>query len=121
MPVEAEDAGFEVRDCLLVVGARTQRVWLLRKPLKEPTVAAQILATGTGALWIDGCRVSYQSEADRANAFPGGTLTSREAKKGGLGCGYVDGKRIGFSAVFGGALAVQSRACTWGGVQEIGH
>jgi hypothetical protein len=31
--------------------------WLLRKPLACPTVAAQVLATGTGALNVDGCRV----------------------------------------------------------------
>lgn len=31
--------------------------WLFRKPLALPTVAAQVMATGTGALNIDGCRV----------------------------------------------------------------
>jgi hypothetical protein len=30
---------------------------LARKPLACPTVAAQVLATGTGALNVDGCRV----------------------------------------------------------------
>jgi len=32
--------------------------WLARKPLQEDTVAEQVLATGTGALNIDGCRVA---------------------------------------------------------------
>ena len=32
--------------------------WLARKPLKEKTVAEQVLATGTGALNIDACRIS---------------------------------------------------------------
>lgn len=34
--------------------------WLLRKPLSEPTVARQVLATGTGAINIDACRVGYE-------------------------------------------------------------
>jgi site-specific DNA-methyltransferase (adenine-specific) len=32
--------------------------WLARKPLQKDTVAEQVLATGTGALNIDGCRVA---------------------------------------------------------------
>jgi DNA modification methylase len=32
--------------------------WLARKPLQEKTVAEQVLATGTGAINIDGCRVA---------------------------------------------------------------
>ncbi len=31
--------------------------WLVRKPLEEKTVAKQVLATGTGAINVDGCRV----------------------------------------------------------------
>lgn len=38
---------------------------LARKPLAEKTVAANVLAHGTGALNIDGCRVKHASEADR--------------------------------------------------------
>jgi hypothetical protein len=37
---------------------------LARKPLRERTVEAQVLATGTGAINVAGCRVR-QSEADR--------------------------------------------------------
>ncbi len=32
--------------------------WLARKPLKEKTVAKQVLATGTGALNIDACKIN---------------------------------------------------------------
>lgn len=68
----AEDAGFEVRDCIVAMGLRMQhRIWLLRKPCSEATVAAQVLKTGTGALWIDGCRVQYQNEA--VTTLPVGT------------------------------------------------
>lgn len=48
--------------------------WLLRKPLSESTVAANVLAHGTGAINIDGCRVGTEggstipSGMDRLNA-----------------------------------------------------
>jgi hypothetical protein len=60
--------------------------WLLRKPLACPTVAAQVLATGTGALNIDGCRVptdeslnggtylGVKREADEQRCLEGGKL-----------------------------------------------
>lgn len=66
IPLEAEDAGFEVRDCLLALGTGVvHRIWLLRKPCSEATVAAQVLLTGTGALWIDGCRVASSGDHKR--------------------------------------------------------
>lgn len=46
-----------------------------RKPL-EGTVAANVLEHGTGALNIDGCRVGFTSDADKASARPGGKATS---------------------------------------------
>ena len=49
-----------------------------RKPLTG-TVAANVLAHGTGALNIDGCRIAHQSEADRAAATPQGRVTSNVA------------------------------------------
>ena len=67
---EAEDAGFVIRDCILVVGRVVERVWLLRRPISEPTVAQQVLKTGTGALNISGCRIrsSYTAHELRPNA-----------------------------------------------------
>lgn len=41
--------------------------WLCRKPLAEPTIAANIAMWGVGALNIDACRVPYVT-------VPGGTL-----------------------------------------------
>jgi site-specific DNA-methyltransferase (adenine-specific) len=64
-----ENAGWQVRDrvaflhgCGFPKGKNQLKPavedwWLLRKPLACPTVAAQVLATGTGALNVDGCRV----------------------------------------------------------------
>ena len=46
-----------------------------RKPLIG-TVAANVLAHGTGALNIDGCRVDFTSDADKASAKPYGKTTS---------------------------------------------
>ena len=55
--LEGEDQGFVVRDCITVVGPVQHQVWLLRRPLDAPTVAQQVLRTGTGGLWVAGCRV----------------------------------------------------------------
>jgi DNA modification methylase len=47
-----------------------------RKPLSG-TVAANVLAYGTGALNIDACRVEFKSDADKAAAAPQGRATAR--------------------------------------------
>jgi len=44
---------------------------LARKPLSEKTVAANVLKWGTGGINIDGCRVGYQGDVDKASAKPG--------------------------------------------------
>lgn len=62
-------------------------VHVLRKPVVG-TVAQNALAHGCGALNIDGCRVGYQSDADKASATPQGTCT---AKSGALAGGIQNG------------------------------
>lgn len=47
---------------------------MARKPLIG-TVAANVIIHGTGALNIDGSRIEFQSEADKANATPQGKVT----------------------------------------------
>lgn len=47
-----------------------------RKPLAG-TVAANVLAHGTGALNIDASRVAFTSDADKESAKPGGVATAR--------------------------------------------
>ena len=75
--VQARCLGLEVRDSLAIfMPGRTLHALLLRVPLSEKTVAAQVLATGTGALNIDGCRIGYQGAADKASATPQGMATS---------------------------------------------
>jgi DNA modification methylase len=44
-------------------------VVVARKPLRERTVAAQVLATGTGGLNIDACRIEHASDADLATSL----------------------------------------------------
>ncbi len=74
--VAAEDAGFEIRDSLAYLSAEGfAPIILARKPLIG-TVAANVLAHGTGALNIDGTRVQYQSDSDKASARPQGAATS---------------------------------------------
>jgi site-specific DNA-methyltransferase (adenine-specific) len=46
---------------------------LARKPLVG-TVAANVLAHGTGGINVDGCRIAHASEADRAAATPQGKV-----------------------------------------------
>lgn len=36
--------------------------WLCRKPLAEDTIAAQVLATGTGAIHVDACRIGNREQ-----------------------------------------------------------
>lgn len=53
----AEDVGFEIRDSILyLLGRVWEGVVLARKPL-EGTVAANVLAHGTGAINVDGSRI----------------------------------------------------------------
>jgi len=72
-----EDAGFEVRDCVYHLQGQgfpkslnlgngqgtalkpsVECWWLVRKPLAESSIAANVLAWGTGGLAIDACRVA---------------------------------------------------------------
>ena len=48
-------------------------VCLARKPLSEPTVAANVLKWGTGALNIDGCRVPLDGEKKTSGGCAGKT------------------------------------------------
>lgn len=99
-----EDAGWEIRDCISHIfgtgfpkslnageGRGTalkpaHEVWLLcRKPLVG-TVAANVLAHGTGALNIDACRVGFASGTGR---FPPNLLLSHSE-----GCNRTGAKRV---------------------------
>ena len=51
-------------------------ITVARKPL-EGTIAANVLEHGTGAINIDGCRIDYQSDADKASATPQGACTAK--------------------------------------------
>jgi site-specific DNA-methyltransferase (adenine-specific) len=57
--------------------------WLVRKPLDESTVVKQVLATGTGAINIEGCRVGTTKDV------PWGTATGRLSRhQGGSAYGW---------------------------------
>jgi len=118
-----EDAGFEVRDVvshlfgtgfpksmnLKKAGAGdawegygtalkpAHEMWfLVRKPISEKTVAANVIKWGCGGLNIDGCRVEFQSEDDKASAKPQGIATSKQAKDGLAKASGVNSERIEF-------------------------
>jgi hypothetical protein len=58
--VAGRRAGLHLRDTILVMrpGPRTSFVFIFRMPLVAATVAAQVMATGTGGMNINACRVS---------------------------------------------------------------
>lgn len=54
-------------------------ITVARKPLSEKTVAENVLKWGTGGINIDGSRVEYQGESDKASATPQGKCTSNNS------------------------------------------
>ena len=61
--IQARQLGLELRDTLaILMPGQTLHALLLRAPMNKKTVAAQVLATGTGAINIDACRISAVSE-----------------------------------------------------------
>lgn len=66
--------------------------WLLRKPLSEKTVAANVLRWGTGALNIDACRVGTETiQTNRYNEI--GDMTSFHQSQ--AGNNYISSKHQG--------------------------
>ena len=51
--------------------------WLVRKPLSEKTIAANVLKWGTGALNIDGCRIGTEDSLGGGAATKGLTIGTR--------------------------------------------
>ncbi len=107
MAVAIEDAGFEVRDQIGWLygsgfpkshngewgGTALKPAWepicMARKPL-QGTVEANWRKHGTGALNIDGCRVMFQGDDDRASAMPGGKTTAASGNLAGKAQGGAE-------------------------------
>lgn len=77
---------------------------LARKPLSEPTVAANVLRWRTGALNIDGCRVGFAEGDTTASAKSAGTGAGRETAN-------VDGSAYGNG--LGGVVAPPHALGRW--------
>ena len=72
--VQARTLGLELRDSMAIfMPGRVLHALLLRVPLREKTVAAQVLATGTGAINVDGCRTTTEP---RSTGHTGGQADS---------------------------------------------
>jgi DNA modification methylase len=82
--------------------------WLVRKPLSEKTVAENCLKWGTGGINIDGCRVEYQSESDKASAIPQGRITTKDGHSG-------------VGAVVGGVNNIELDKEQWAKEKQIGR
>jgi hypothetical protein len=65
--------------------------WLVRKPLGEKTVAAQVLSTGTGAINVDGCRVQVSTDDFEEMSGRSGRSTPNQVYGKGAGRGAVAG------------------------------
>jgi hypothetical protein len=81
--LEGRQAGLAFRDTIAVATERGFTMAALFRVPFEGTVAEQVMKTGTGALWIDGCRITT-SRADakameRANTPGSGRLKAHEA------------------------------------------
>lgn len=65
--IDGRMAGLELRDTLLVLrpGPRVGFVLLFRKRLSESGVVGQVLATGTGGINIEACRVRRNATATK--------------------------------------------------------
>ena len=113
----AENVGFEVRDCLTVVGPQVHRVWLLRRPCEAATVASQVLATETGGIWIDGCRVRGGDSVQQSAGAVGGYHGSPTVYEKGTGRLYGEAGRWPANLVL-----VHTLGCRQEGVKKVkGH
>jgi len=67
---------------------------LFRVPLACSTVAAQVLANGCGALWIDGCRVGLQGIQKHATSASAALGDGNLLGKGGSGRNAIQEQRL---------------------------
>jgi site-specific DNA-methyltransferase (adenine-specific) len=101
MAVRIEDAGFEIRDMIAwcygsgfpkshnlkgewqgwgtALKPALEPITVARKPLGEKTVAANVLAHGTGAINVDGCRVGTETITQRLATVVGGKSIGAKA------------------------------------------
>jgi site-specific DNA-methyltransferase (adenine-specific) len=115
MAVRIEDAGFEIRDMIAWVygsgfpkshnlGGSHESWGTALKPALEPitvarkpfssTVAANVIAHGTGALNIDRCRVTTGDDTARVSngAIKGGNFAAGGSAPGPIAGGHSDGR-----------------------------
>jgi hypothetical protein len=86
MAANLEDAGFEIRDQLVWIGETAISIALARRPLRESTVAANVLKCGTGAINVDSCRI------DTVDNLSGGRYSNN--KRGDDGNTYGSGLNL---------------------------
>ena len=90
MTVNLEDAGFEIRDQIVWISETTIPIAPARKPLREPTIASNVLKYGTGAINVGACRI------DTVDDLNGGR--------------YSDNKRGDDGNTYGSGLNLRSKA-----------
>jgi len=111
LTVAIEDAGWEIRDCLSWLygsgfpkshngpwgGTALKPAWepiiMARKPLVG-TVAANVVAHGTGGLKIDGCRTALEGEVNPSIARRGGATTHLDGGAGKAAEHFAEGRFV---------------------------
>ncbi len=80
--IEGRLVGLELRDTMLVLrsGPSSGFVFIFRKPITEPTVAEQMMATGTGGINVNACRIPT---ADKLGGMNRHGTTPRAMQPGG--------------------------------------
>jgi len=114
MAVRIEDAGFEIRDMIAwcygsgfpkshnlkdkwqgwgtALKPALEPITVARKPLGEKTVAANVLAHGTGGINVDGCRVGTESTIRNNNVSLGGSGNHIYGNAGACVAGSASGR-----------------------------
>lgn len=122
-PVRQDRQRIEAPRELGRTGERRFRAW------STDTVAANVLAHGTGALNIEACKVGFASEADKAASRPWGRNTSKpsaDGAGGGVAAANDSTERVTFTPSDNSAgrwppnvLLTHSAACEAVGTQRV--
>lgn len=116
--IQARTQGYELRDTLVIfMPGQTLHALLLRTPLSEKTVAAQVLATGTGALNIDGTRISAASDDARGLKRTQGPQDNGPSMSAGTWQGGTSGSNLGRWPT--NVLLVHGPTCVSNGTRKV--
>ena len=89
---EIEDAGWEIRDSIILITSKKNYIFVMAMKPTEGTFVENARKWGVAGLNIDGCRIEYKSEKDKASATPQGICRSKPS--GSLAAEPVAGREL---------------------------